>query len=308
MESQLPRRKLVLAWDMHYQCNYCCPYCFYTKAGWGGLAQKNVYKTPAEWETIWRRIHALYGRCQLRITAGEPFTYPRFVEVLAAITPWHDVQVTTNGSLTKAIKAFVRKVDPKQVELDCTFHPLNTAIEPFLDNVLLLRRHKFTANVCYLAYPPQLPEMAGFKKKFAARGVHMNLAIYWGKHQDKDYPFAYTAEEKKLIKEVSGTEIGPEMVNLDPILVKDKICGAGQRYAVVQADGQVYRCGQLCYDGQAIASIFDPNFKLLPDGKPCPVDYCRCKEFQSAWEDEEKNFLLQENRLRPVETKPAPAG
>ena len=256
---------------------------------------------------MWQRIHARYGNCQLRITAGEPFTYPHFVDVIAAITQWHDVQVTTNGSRSDAIQEFVYKVNPAHAELDCTFHPLNTDFDLFLNNVLLLRRYKFTANVCYLAYPAQLQDMSEYKKRFAERGVHMNLAMYWGKYQDRDYPFAYSPEERKLIKEVIGTDVGPETVNLDPIPVRGKICGAGQRYAVVQADGKVYRCGQLCYEDQAIAFIFDKDVKFLETGQPCPVDYCRCKEFQSAWEDEEKEIMLRENRLRAQEkTVPVP--
>ncbi len=303
MESKLPKRRLVLAWDMHYNCNYRCPYCFYTSAGWAELAKKNTYKSPQEWGEVWERMHARHGSCQLRITAGEPFTYPGFVEVIATITRWHDVQVTTNGSRTDSLHKFVTAVDPAHAELDCTFHPLNTDFDLFLNNVLLLRKHGFTANVCYLAYPAQLAGMPDFKRRFAQNGVHMNLAMYWGAYQAKDYPFAYSSEERLLIKEVIGQEIGPETVNLEPIPVRGKICGAGQRYAVVQADGKIYRCGQLCHEDQSIASIFAPEVKLLETGRPCPVDYCRCKEFQSAWEDDEKKMMLQENRLQPVDAQ-----
>jgi len=303
MDSKLPKRRLVLAWDMHYNCNYRCPYCFYTSAGWTELAKKNTYKSPEEWGRVWERMHARYGNCQLRITAGEPFTYPRFVEVIATITQWHDVQVTTNGSRTDELHEFVAVVDPAHAELDCTFHPLNTDFDLFLNNVLLLRKHGFTANVCYLAYPAQLAGMPDFKRRFAQNGVHMNLAMYWGTYQAKDYPFAYSPAERQLIKEVIGQEVGPETVNLDPIPVLGKICGAGQRYAVVQADGKIYRCGQLCHEDQSIASIFAPEVNLLETGRPCPVDYCRCKEFQSAWGDDEKELMLQENRLQPADAQ-----
>ena len=242
MPPGLPKRRVVFAWDMHYSCNFRCPYCFYTTAGWTELAQRNMYKTPEEWGAIWKRIYGKYDRCQLRVTAGEPFTYPDFVEVVAEVSKWHDVQITTNCSYTEQMKKFVYGVDPKEVELDCTFHPLQGNFETFVNNVLLLRHNKFTANVCYLAYPPQMPQMGEYKKKFTERGIYMNMAIFWGRYKDNDYPFAYTEEEKKWIKEVIGYEVGPETVNLDPLPINGKICGAGQRYAVIHANGKVYRC------------------------------------------------------------------
>ena len=76
MTSRLPKRRVVIAWDMHYSCNFRCPYCWYTTSGWTELAWKNNYKTPQEWAAVWERMHSLYGRCQLRITAGaRPATF-----------------------------------------------------------------------------------------------------------------------------------------------------------------------------------------------------------------------------------------
>jgi len=304
MTSQLPKRKVIIAWDMHYSCNFRCPYCWYTSAGWTELAWKNNYKTPQEWAVVWRRMHDLYGRCQLRITAGEPFTYPRFSEIVTELTRWHDVQITSNCSMTAAMAEFAAQVDPKNAEIDCTFHPLQGDFDSFTENVLLMRKHGFTANVCYLAYPPQMPQMAEFKRKFTEKGLHMNMAIFWGNHKGQDYPFAYTPEEKRLIKDVIGSETGPESVNLEPLPINGKVCGAGQRYAVVQANGKVFRCGQLGHEEMSIGDIFDPEFKLMEKAQPCTVDYCKSKEFQAAWEDEEKDALLHRNEY-PAAAKTA---
>lgn len=298
MASRLPRRRVVFAWDMHYACNYRCPYCFYTVAGWEELAKKCVYKTAAEWGEVWGRVAARYGRCQLRITAGEPFTYPDFAGVVAAVTAHHDVQITTNGSLSGPIADFAARIPPDRAELDCTFHPLVADFRVFTDNIRLLRSRGFVANVCYLAYPGQTADMMDFKRRFAEAGIHMNLAVYWGQYQGKQYPHAYTDEEKAWIKSVIGQEVGPETVGLEPLAVKGKLCGAGHRYGVVQADGRVFRCGQLGYDGQSIGSILDPDFVLQPAPQPCTTDYCRCKEYQSAWDAEDAAALDQRGEVR----------
>lgn len=299
MDSRLSRREVVFAWDMHYSCNYRCSYCFYTEAGWTELAKKSLYKTPEEWRAIWRRIHAKYGRCQLRITAGEPFTYPRFPEIVEGVCEYHDVQVTSNCSTSEAMERFARLADPSRVELDCTFHPLQGEFDSFVRNVCMLRGAGFTANVCYLAHPSQIAGMSEFKRRFAENGIYMNLAIYWGRFKGKQYPFAYTETERGRIKDVIGKDVGPETVNLDPIPINGKLCGAGRRYGVVQADGRVFRCGQLAREHQSIGSIFHEDFELFPKARPCPVDYCRCKEYQSAWEEDAAERLDKGGVLRP---------
>ncbi|MFA6092758.1 MAG: radical SAM protein [Elusimicrobiota bacterium] len=285
MASRLPRRDTVFAWDLHYHCNYRCEYCFFTRAGWHELARKNVYRSVEEWAAIWGRVHARYGRCQLRVTSGEPFTYPRFAELVAAVGAFHDLQITTNCSQGAALESFLLSADPRTVELDCTFHPASASLEEFTARVRALRAKGFTANVCCLAYPPNLPRLAEFKRAFAREGLYMNLGVFWGGFEGREYPFAYTEEDRRLLREVAGQDMGPEMVNLDPVAVLGRLCGAGRRYAVVQADGRVYRCGQLGQEGRDIGRIDDEEFRLLGEDSPCGAQYCRCKEFQSAWED-----------------------
>src|SRR5690348_16654968 len=85
MNSRLPVRRATFAWDLHYSCNFRCPYCWYTVTGWDELAKKNNYRPLAEWEAAWKRISDKYGRCQVRITAGEPFTYPGFVDLIVML-------------------------------------------------------------------------------------------------------------------------------------------------------------------------------------------------------------------------------
>ena len=299
MESRLPRRDKVFAWDMHYSCNFRCPYCFCLESGWTEMAKKSRYKSAKVLESVWKRIHGLYGRCQLRVTAGEPFTYPGFVDVVLAVSRWHDMQITSNCSQAEALRSLAREADPSRVELDCTFHPLHMDLEVFVENVLLLRRAGFTANVCCLAYPPLLDRLSGIKERFAGAGVYMNLAVYWGAWEGRRYPFDYTPRERDALRAIVGSDKGLELVNLDPIPIRGKVCGAGQRYAVIHADGRVYRCGQLCGEGQSIGDIFDEGFRLSSAALPCETEYCRCKELQSAWEEGDRDgFMERASRAR----------
>lgn len=67
---------------------------------------------------------------------------------------------------------------------------------------------------------------------------------------------------------------------------------------MVQADGKVYRCGQLAREELCIGDLFNDEFELFETGKPCTVDFCRSKEFQSAWEDEDRHLLEQQGKVR----------
>ena len=131
MDSRLPKRRVVFAWDMHYSCNYRCPYCFYNVSGWAELAKKNVYKTPAEWAALWSRVYERHGRAQLRITAGEPFTYPRFVDVVEAVSRLHDIQVTSNCSQTETMDEFARRVIPMPRSSTAPSIPSRGILTPF---------------------------------------------------------------------------------------------------------------------------------------------------------------------------------
>ena len=254
---------------MHYSCNFRCPDCWYTAAGWTELARHNLYKSPIEWGVVWQRLNARYGRCELRIGGGEPLSYPRSSEVIAEVARSHDVRVASNCSMTDAIKEFVYRVDPADAEVDCTFHPSQGDFDSFADNVLLLRRYKFTADVSYLASPQQMPRMAEFKRKFAEKGLDMTIALFQGRHEGRDYPSSYTPEEMRLIQDLSGEAKGPERVAPLAPPIDGMNCGAGWRDAVVRADGRIFRCGHIGHPpGDAVGNICDPNFEFSDTDAP----------------------------------------
>jgi hypothetical protein len=125
--------------------------------------------------------------------------------------------------------------------------------------------------------------MDGFRKRFEEAGINFALAAFWGTYQNRRYPESYTEEERGLIRPFLG-DIDRIVYHLNADSPKGKLCNAGHKYAVVQADGNVVRCGQLA--DKFIGNIMDENFRLFEKPLPCEAESCPCNEYVNLIENE----------------------
>jgi len=261
-----------------FKVNFRCPYCWFYK-GWAEAAKRNIYLSPEEWMVHWKRVYDKYGSICIEITGGEPFIYPNFIELVKLLSSIHKVKITTN--MSGDIETFVREIDPERVNLDLNFHPLFAEVEAFIKKVLLLKEAGFKAGVCYLAYPPQMGRIDMFRKRFQEIGINFALAAFWGNYAGKKYPESYTQEEIEFIRPFLG-DIDRIIYHLKGESPKGKLCNAGYKYAVIQADGKVIRCGQLA--DRIISNLMDADFHLLDNPEPCQADTCPCNEYGNLLE------------------------
>lgn len=191
-------------WDVHYKCNYNCTYCFlHSEPETTGI--KANYLGLQKWVEIWEGIYKKYGPAQISITGGEPFIYPDFIDLIAALQKWHTFEFSTN--LSWDVDEFVRKVKPERVRINSSFHPEFINIRDFINKLLLLRKNNFQASVTVVAYPPFLKDIEGYKNVFDQEGLSLIIFPYRGPYQDKKYPEAYTDDEKDTLKKL-GASIG----------------------------------------------------------------------------------------------------
>jgi MoaA/NifB/PqqE/SkfB family radical SAM enzyme len=268
--------KISFAWDIHYSCNFRCPYCWFFD-NWAQQAKRNLYLTPQEWMVIWKRIFDKYGETRIAITGGEPFLYPNFIELVRELSSLHIVKITTN--MSGNIEKFIQEISPKRVYLDLNFHAAFVRdLNGFIRKVKLLHNAGFGAGVCYLAYPPQLGMIDFYKKRFEENDIRFALAAFWGKYQDRQYPESYTPEEKEMIKPFLG-DVGRIDYHLNAASPKDKPCNAGYKYANIHGDGTVVRCAQ--YADTPIGNILDYNFQLFSAPLLCGKKYCPGNEYDN---------------------------
>ena len=273
--SDSKKRDIHFAWDIHYKCNFRCPYCWFYK-GWAEAARLNIYLSPEQWMEHWQRIYDKYGSVRIEITGGEPFLYPNFIRLVKLLSTIHIVKVTTN--LTGDIETWIKEIDPQHVVMDLNFHPLFSEIDGFIRKTILLKNADFNPGVCYLAYPPQMGSMWYYKKKFDEVDISFALAAFWGKYEDRDYPVAYTEEEKELIRPFLG-DIDRITYHLNGESPEGKLCNAGHKYANIQANGKVVRCAQ--YADKPFGNITNPEFSLFTEPLPCEVDLCPGNEYDN---------------------------
>jgi MoaA/NifB/PqqE/SkfB family radical SAM enzyme len=262
-------------WDIHYKCNFRCPYCWFFK-DWARLAKRNLYLTPDEWMTHWKRIFDKYARVRIEITGGEPFMYPDFISLIKKLSALHSVKLTTN--LTGDIDRFVSEVDPGKVDMDLNFHSLFIDIETVIRKTLKLNAAGFRAGVCYLAYPPQMHKIKEYSERFSKEGINFALAAFWGEYCGKKYPESYTEQEREMMRPFLG-DTARLVYHLNGESPRGRLCNAGYRSVSVQADGNVVRCGQLAH--KSMGNITDERFELFSAPSPCEADRCPCNEYDN---------------------------
>jgi MoaA/NifB/PqqE/SkfB family radical SAM enzyme len=234
----------------------------------------------------WRRIYEKYGSVHIEILGGEPFIYPNFVELIEKISHLHTIGITTNLSVN--INSFIEKINPSQVRVSPTFHPLFAKYEEFLKKVLFLKENGFCGDaIWYLAYPPQIRQIDHYKEKFNQEGLSLSLMTFWGEYKGGVYPQSYTEEERRMISSHLGKRGGEEYQVIPKKMPKGRLCRAGQKYAVIQANGNVIRCGGSELN-EIIGNFFDENFKLLQEPIPCKAEYCKCNEWALLLCEEEE--------------------
>lgn len=282
------KNKISFNWDLHYVCNYRCPYCWFD-GRWHELSRQNKYPPLEEVIKAWEKIYVRYGSVYIELIGGEPFIYPNFTELIKELSQIHEIGTTTNLSVD--LDKFINQVDISKVKICPTFHPLFADFSKFIKRVLQLKEGGMVSpvKVNYLAYPPQLKLFDHYKEQFDKFKVPLVVMTFWGNYNGVNYPEGYTQQEKVIIEPYLGDRAGKEF-QLEPKKVKGKLCRAGQIYADIKADGTVFRCGGS--KAQSIGNLFSDNFNLLDKPMLCESEFCPCNEWASLLV--EKDIVIEE--------------
>jgi len=267
----IPPNKVFFSWYINNECNYKCSFC----------CPQDIKTAPVSldrWIEIWDGIYDRYGECHIHISGGEPFIYPNFIRLIASLSKKHTLEFSTN--LSCDVQPFIDNISPKRARLGGSFHPEDGNFEEFLKRVSLLKKSGFDVWVNYVAYPPHLKDMSGYKKAVeqSLPGVLFAIQPFGGKYEGRDYPQGYTDEEKKLMNFGDTSEVNKETIDWRTdgakSVVKGKLCRMGQMYARIYPNAEVFRC---CGNGASkLGNLLDNSFKLSDKPLPCECDNCPC--------------------------------
>lgn len=288
---------VFFTWDIQYQCNYRCTYCFlhYEKST---ASIPTVHLDADAWFAIWKDIHNRYGPAQIQITGGEPFAYSDFMDLISKLSPLHSLSFSTN--LFWDVNEFMRKVPADRVKVDASYHPEFTDLAPFLEKVAALKGNGYFVSVTVVAYPPMFEKIKLHGRAFKEKGVDFILYPYRGPFDGRFYPAGYTEEERIRLGEL-GLKIGAgvsrslkeqhfsiqEMVQPRPYVgerydasrdksISPKLCRMGKMYAKIVPNGDAYRCCSCVWDETKpwinwgyLGNLAQGTFKLLDQEGQC---------------------------------------
>jgi len=282
--------KIFFTWDIQYECNYNCAYCFLHNEKETTNIKTRILGVR-EWVKIWENILERYGKAHISVTGGEPFSYPNFIELLSELTRYHTFEFSTNFSLDAG--PFMAKIKNNTVRINPSFHPEYPSVEEFLSKYLLLRDAGYSMGVVTIVgYPPMLDKIGEYKKVFEAHNIGVVIFPFRGPHAGGTYPDAYTREERGLLKKLgAGISSGineeiNQKYNIDGKAEsdRDKPCFMGTRYAKIVPNGDAFRCCAAVWTPEKtweswghIGNIIDGTFSFEKEPQPCKTKgECRC--------------------------------
>ncbi|HPN96857.1 MAG TPA: radical SAM protein [Candidatus Moranbacteria bacterium] len=288
---QSPQKKdydKIAMWLINMECNFHCPYCFYDdsqrsmKTRLGDWVRKKVpainpYKTrfitPDE---ISRFFDGIGKRWWIMISGGEPFVYPKFVDIVEKLSQNHLITIGTNLSLP--IDEFIKKVSPKNIwsfyismhlgerERQCL------SVDELLEKVKKLRAAGFRTEINYVMYPPLIPRFKEVYEKFEKEGFKLEAKVFRGQYDGKSYPQNYTAQERKIFYDSIPSEID-RAASFENLSFLGVPCSAGNKLIRINPNGSITRCP---HDHENLGNIFQNKMNLHDRIKKCVVPHCKC--------------------------------
>ena len=211
----VPRRNTVVLWQYNgheAKCNYRCPYCYYI-----GLHHPSdmFFGTIEQWHAGFKRS---FGNQHLvfYLAFGEPTLGGAFYDIVEMVgsEPNWELRITSNVS--QPMKELVRSRVAREgrLHINASFHPLAVSREEFLKKILFLREHGIEVPIVYVMYPPFLKR---FESDIAVFSGQYNFVVhvrrFQGIYKGKEYPYAYTDEERRLIAKYSDDGMIKYMLN-----------------------------------------------------------------------------------------------
>ncbi|ADU61335.1 MAG: radical SAM protein [Pseudodesulfovibrio sp.] len=270
-----------LIWNMTRKCNFRCEYCYFPHDN-----------TPVTQTLPVDRVRAFLdatGReWTVGMTGGEPFIYPGFVDICAALTEGHRIGVDTNLSVSSKVREFARRIDPARVQdLYVALHIQERervrGVAAFIDNARLLIDSGFKVIVNYVVHPDLEERFKADCDFFATHGIIITPRPFRGEHGGRRYPEAYGDRAHAIFAD------HPEQGRKIAFNFQGVPCYAGRTLLRMDEDGTVYRCpGDKTVLGNVLGKVC-----LLEGAQPCVKPRCPCRGLDHVVLDPARRRLVE---------------
>jgi len=278
----------IAMWLLNTECNFSCPYCFYDdsqreiKTRIGDWVREKIpvlnpyqtrFITPEE---IGRFFDETGEKWWIMISGGEPFIYPKFLEIVERLSRKHLITIGTNLGLP--VESFIQKISPRNIwSLYVSMHleereKRGLSEDELLEKAKKLRNAGFRVEINFVMYPPMISRFKDVYEKYKAEGFQLEAKVFRGVFEGKIYPESYTAEERKLFYDYIPSEID-KAASFENLSFLGVPCSAGQKLIRINPNGSITRCP---HDREKLGNIFEGKMSLHQNIKNCAVPHCKC--------------------------------
>ncbi|WP_243544468.1 radical SAM protein [Pseudodesulfovibrio tunisiensis] len=263
MNPHVPVNNLL--WNMTRKCNFRCEYCYFPH-------DNTPVETTLPVERILDFLSATNEKWTVGMTGGEPFIYPKFVDICAALSAEHRIAVDTNLSVSSKVRDFAERIDPDRV--DDLYVALHIAerervkgVPAFIENARLLLDKGFNVIVNYVVHPDLLDRYHEDAARFASHDIRITPRPFKGRHEGRRYPEAYGEQGRAVFADFpeQGRKIAYNFEGIP--------CSAGRTLLRMEPDGTVFRCPG---DKTVLGNVME-DVTLLDGDEPCRVRRCPCR-------------------------------
>lgn len=264
----------VVSWNMNTLCNYRCSYC---TQRFLDDRKRWAQDIPAFLESFGALPSSTGVPWEVKLSGGEPFLHPRFVDVVAGLVARDlTVSVVTNFSLDDVAMAFLEAAGEKLRVFSASLHLEFADVDAFIARAAAVTRKLAEGGnaqssfvVTCVATAQNLGRLEVLKQRFDDVGVRFKVQPEKQGREIVSYDEAGTALLYRL-----GGHNGTGHIAHD---FGGQPCWSGSRYFIVDDVGEAYRCYPARrYRVERLGNVVDGSLDLYQAATPCRYRTCHC--------------------------------
>lgn len=277
-----------IEWELTTRCNYDCSYCTqrtYAGLNWADCSDETV-------DAVLTLLRSREGSWLVKLSGGEPFLHPRFIEITESVARMsHRVATTTNFSVPqRVLERFLEASGAELAYLTASLHLEQVRdVQAFVEKARWFQSAKPADArfiVTTVGIESELSRLKKLADEFSVAGISFEVAprkegSRYTEYTDPEFLEFMNRHALAHVQEIRGARMVGTM------------CHTGSLFVRITLDGDVLRC----YNYQprfALGNIVRGDFRWLDGPKPCLARQCTCTVPAN------RNMIEYGNRVGPL--------
>jgi MoaA/NifB/PqqE/SkfB family radical SAM enzyme len=238
----------------------------------------NILK-PIDINKLSKNIDYLQKGWYFILSGGEPFLEKNFVELCLKITKKHYIGIITNLSNPNVYDFADNIVPDKCLSINASVHitqreKTDVKMKSFIEKMLYLQEKGFNATAVYVGHPTLIDRIESDFAFLKSSGIlKVKLKTFYGDYNGKHYPSSFELKQKEFFSRFETDYPEYEILHQTPINYHGRLCHTGQRFFIMDRDGNLRRCYSTVKD---YGNLFDKSFRFDAKPKTCPQTQYAC--------------------------------